>query len=68
MHLVTRRKLLHTGTFALVGTALTPRLLAEAPAKKLFSAMGIAAPLDKAAIAVLLASKANGTPAKSAPP
>ena len=49
MHLVTRRKLLHTGTFALIGTALTPRLLAEAPAKNLFSAMGIAAPLEKAA-------------------
>ena len=49
MHLVTRRKFLHTGSLALVGTALTPRLLAQAPDKKLFSAMGIAASLDKAA-------------------
>ena len=49
MHLVTRRKLLHTGSFALVGAALTPRLLAQDPDKKLFSTMGIAAPLDKAA-------------------
>jgi len=49
MHLVTRRKFLHTGSLALVGTAFMPRLLAETPGKKLFSAMGIAAPLDKAA-------------------
>ena len=49
MHLIARRKFLYTGSLALAGTALMPRLMAETPGKKLFSAMGIAAPLDKAA-------------------
>ncbi len=49
MHLATRRKFLHTGSIALVGTAFMPRLMAETPGNKLFSAMGIAAPLDKSA-------------------
>ena len=44
-----RREFLQAGSLALIGTALTPRLLAQDPEKKLFSAMGIAAPLDKAA-------------------
>ena len=44
-----RRDFLQAGSLALIGTALTPRLLAQTPDKKLFSAMGIAAPLDKAA-------------------
>lgn len=38
-----------SGTLALVGTVFTPRLMAQAGGKKLFSAMGISAPLDKAA-------------------
>ena len=44
-----RRDFLQAGSLALIGTALTPRLMAQAPQNKLFSAMGIAAPLDKAA-------------------
>jgi sugar phosphate isomerase/epimerase len=44
-----RRDFLQAGSLALIGTALMPRLLAQAPQKTLFSAMGIAAPLDKAA-------------------
>ena len=46
----TRRDFIRTGSIALVGAALAPRLMAETPGKKLFSAMGIAASLDKAAI------------------
>ena len=49
MQSISRRKFLQTGALALVGTALMPRLMAETPGIKLFSAMGIAAPLDKAA-------------------
>ena len=49
MHLVTRRKFLHTGSLALASAAFMPRLMAETPGKNLFSAMGIAAPLNKAA-------------------
>lgn len=45
-----RREFLQTGSLALIGAAFTPRLLAQVPEKKLFSAMGIAAPLDKAAL------------------
>lgn len=46
-----RRQFLQTGGMALIGSALIPRLSAAsvAPAKKLFSAMGISAPLNKAA-------------------
>ena len=44
-----RRNFLHTASIALIGTAGMPRLLAEIPGKKLFSAIGIAAPLDQAA-------------------
>ena len=44
-----RRDFLQAGSLALIGTALMPRLLAQTPDRKLFSAMGIAAPLDKAA-------------------
>lgn len=46
---IPRRNFLQTGSLALIGTAFTPHLLAETSEKKLFSAMGIAAPLDKAA-------------------
>ena len=46
---ISRRNFFQTGSLALLGTALMPRLMAETPQKKLFSAMGIAAPLDKAA-------------------
>ena len=46
---IPRRNFLQTGSLALIGTAFTPHLLAETSKKKLFSAMGIAAPLDKAA-------------------
>ncbi len=53
----TRRNFLRTGSLTLCATALAPRLTAatDLPAKKLFSSMGIAAPLDKAA-----ALKADG--------
>lgn len=44
-----RRVFLQTGALALLGSALAPRLSAAAEPKKLFSAIGIAAPLDKAA-------------------
>ncbi|RYD36777.1 MAG: sugar phosphate isomerase/epimerase [Verrucomicrobiaceae bacterium] len=44
-----RRTFLKTGTLALLGSATAPRLLAAPEQGKLFSAMGIAAPLDKAA-------------------
>lgn len=50
MSLISRRGFLHAGSIALLGTALGPRLMAETPGKKLFTAMGIAAPLDKAAM------------------
>jgi sugar phosphate isomerase/epimerase len=46
---ISRRNFLHTGSLALAGAAFVPRLMAETPAKKLFSAVGIAAPIDKAA-------------------
>lgn len=46
---ISRRNFLHTGSLALAGAAFVPRLMAETPARKLFSAVGIAAPLDKAA-------------------
>jgi sugar phosphate isomerase/epimerase len=55
MQSISRRGFLQTGSLALVGTALVPTLFAETPAKKLFTAMGIAASLDKAA-----ALKADG--------
>lgn len=45
-----RRVFLQTGALALLGSALAPRLSAAAEPKKLFSAIGIAAPLDKAAV------------------
>ena len=46
-----RRQFLHAGGMALIGSALIPRLFATSIATrtKLFSAMGIAAPLSKAA-------------------
>ena len=47
---ISRRNFLHTGSLTLIGAACMPRLMAETPGKKLFSAMGIAAPLDKAAV------------------
>ncbi|MES2660727.1 MAG: TIM barrel protein [Verrucomicrobiota bacterium] len=52
-----RRNFLHAGGMALLGSAFLPKGFAAAVAeqKKLFSAMGIAAPLDKAAML-----KANG--------
>ena len=50
MQSISRRRILQTGSLALVGTAFTPRLMAQTNGKKLFSAMGIAAPLDKAAL------------------
>ena len=48
---ITRRHFIHTGGMALIGSTLLPRLSAAPVAtdKKLFSAMGIAAPLNKAA-------------------
>ena len=49
MKSISRRSFLQTGSLALGGTAFVPPLFAEAPARKLFTAMGIAAPLDKAA-------------------
>lgn len=55
MNSISRRGFLQTGSLALVGTALVPTLFAETPARKLFTAMGIAASLDKAA-----AFKADG--------
>lgn len=48
MQPISRRKLLQTGSLALAGTTFMPRLMAQTSEKKLFSAMGIAAPLDKA--------------------
>ena len=50
MQSISRRRILQTGSLALVGTAFMPRLMAQTNDKKLFSAMGIAAPLDKAAL------------------
>lgn len=46
-----RRNFLHAGGMTLLGAAFLPRLIAEpvVAEKKLFSAMGIAAPLEKAA-------------------
>jgi sugar phosphate isomerase/epimerase len=44
-----RRAFLSSGALALIGSALPARLSADAAPAKLFSAMGIAAPLDKAA-------------------
>ena len=52
---ISRRKFLRTSSLALVGAAFVPRLLGETGEKKLFSAMGIAASLDKA-----VAVKAEG--------
>ncbi|MEO8617297.1 MAG: sugar phosphate isomerase/epimerase family protein [Luteolibacter sp.] len=49
MDLISRRSFLQTGSLALIGTGLAPRLFAGESGNKLFSAMGIAAPLDKAA-------------------
>ena len=48
---ITRRHFIHTGSIALIGSTLLPGLSAApvATEKKLFSAMGIAAPLNKAA-------------------
>ena len=47
----TRRNFLHAGGMAVLGTAFLPRIIAAPAAaeKKLFTAMGIAAPLEKAA-------------------
>jgi sugar phosphate isomerase/epimerase len=45
-----RRRFFGTTSLALAGMALAPRLMAQTPPTKLFSAMGIAAPLDKAAL------------------
>lgn len=56
-HCLSRRNFLHAGTLTLIATAMPPSLMA-APndtVKKLFTVMGIAAPLDKAA-----ALKADG--------
>ena len=47
---VSRRNFLHTGSLALVGAASMPRMMGENTGKKLFSAVGIAAPIDKAAV------------------
>lgn len=44
-----RRVFLQTGALALIGSAVSPRLLAAEKQAKLFSAIGIAAPLEKAA-------------------
>ena len=49
MSSISRRNFLQTGTVALLGAAVMPRLMAATPGKKLFSAIGIAAPLDQAA-------------------
>lgn len=46
---ISRRSFLQSGSLALTGAALAPRLLADESRPPLFSAMGIAAPLDKAA-------------------
>lgn len=45
-----RRAFLKTGTLALIGGVASPRLLGAETKPPLFSAMGIAAPLDKAAM------------------
>ncbi len=50
MQSISRRRILQTGSVVLVGTAFMPRLMAQADGKKLFTAMGIAAPLDKAVL------------------
>ncbi|MES2920952.1 MAG: sugar phosphate isomerase/epimerase family protein [Verrucomicrobiota bacterium] len=50
MQSISRRRILQTGSLALIGTAFAPRLMAQPNEKKLFTAMGIAAPLDKAAL------------------
>jgi sugar phosphate isomerase/epimerase len=47
--LVSRRKFLLTGSLAAAGMGLAPHLSAQTSDKKLFSAMGIAAPIAKAA-------------------
>ncbi len=44
-----RRVFLKTGALALVGSTVSPSLFGAEPQPRLFSAMGIAAPLDKAA-------------------
>lgn len=49
MHLSSRRTFLRNSMCAVGGISFLPRASAEEPAKKLFSAMGIAAPLDQAA-------------------
>lgn len=49
MSSISRRNFLQTGSVALLGAAVMPRLMAATPGKKLFSAIGIAAPLDQAA-------------------
>jgi sugar phosphate isomerase/epimerase len=46
---LSRRHFLQTGSLALLSASLAPRLSAGESGQKLFSAMGIAAPLDKAA-------------------
>ncbi|RYD17622.1 MAG: sugar phosphate isomerase/epimerase [Verrucomicrobiaceae bacterium] len=48
--ITSRRAFLRTGAFAVIGSALAPRLSAATEPQKLFSAMGIAAPLDKAGV------------------
>jgi sugar phosphate isomerase/epimerase len=55
IHSSSRRTFLCNSLLAIGGASLLPRASAEEPAKKLFSAMGIAAPLDKA-----VALKAQG--------
>lgn len=54
---LSRRSFLHAGSLTILAAALPPRLMAASDdsARKLFSAIGIAAPLDKAA-----ALKADG--------
>ena len=49
MQSLSRRNFLQTGSLALLGASLAPRLFAGESGQKLFSAMGIAAPLEKAA-------------------
>ncbi|MES2440944.1 MAG: sugar phosphate isomerase/epimerase family protein [Verrucomicrobiota bacterium] len=49
MHSISRRGFLQTGSLAFIGASLAHPLWADESGKKLFSSMGIAAPLDKAA-------------------
>ncbi len=48
--MTSRKTFIRTGSLALAGAAFLPRLSAETSGKKLFSAMGIAAPIAKSAM------------------